>query len=138
MWWQAHHKNVFSTLAARAIEVMMAPQATPQSPLAQTVKAPKFGLTVEVPGKTNSISSLQISTLAPIRIEPFFDDEKRRRGEFMYSPAVQLVVERADGRAPGDKFGEPLILTMPHCFCANDDIGDGAADGMESTVMLGW
>ena len=172
----AHHKNVFATLAARSIETRLAPRPLPPPEAlvpdddeasggstpggrAAVLRAPKFGLRVEVPeGALPALEGarLGLASLAPQRAAHLFDAEKRRRGEFAFTPVVRLdyvapppggggddtdagaaagggeeTTEEADATTTGTAktFDTPLTLVVPHCF--------SPAEGTESVVLLG-
>ena len=168
----AHHKNVFATLAARSIETKVAPRPLPPPEdlpndeagggggkpggRASVLRAPKFGLCVEVPeGALPEGAKLGLASLAPQRAAHLFDAEKRRRGEFAFTPVVRLdyvpppgggdntddagaasggggageATTEADATGSAKTFETPLTLVVPHCF--------SPAEGTESVVLLG-
>eukprot|EP00966_Prymnesium_polylepis_P309607 7153494-Prymnesium_polylepis.1 len=91
---QTHHKHVFSTLAARAIEVNMPPVPPFTGPnlrdgIGAVVLAPKYGVRLELPHAVNAEiqGEIALSTLAPARTAHLFDADMRRRGEFAFTPA---------------------------------------------------
>ena len=79
---QTHHKNVFSALAARAIE-MTSPAAapTPATDLPagfdRSVKTPKYDLRLEIPEGAEVNGTIALSTMAPTRVAHLFDSDKR-------------------------------------------------------------
>ena len=95
---QANQKAVFATLAARAIEEILPPTSVPDDGV---VRLERLGLRVTVPsdalGKDStgpdgdSMPLFSMSTLAPQRIAYLSESEKRKRGEFCFSPVVSCA-----------------------------------------------
>ena len=129
----ASHRNVFATLASRAIEVR-----TPPAAAVGLVDTGRFGLKLDVPagalGEGGEEAKISIKTLAPTRLAYLSESEKRRRGEFAFSLAVVIdYPATADGKPDsiGGQLAKPLTLTMPHCFSTSEE------EATESCVMLG-
>lgn len=136
----AHHKAVFATLAARSIEAKTPP--TPLPPPCDgfsVVSTAKFGISVRVPegalgegGGATDTPKLALRSMAPQRVYYLHESEQRKRGEFAFSPVVQIdypAAAEARDDPSATVFASPLTLEMPHCFCPRD--------GLESCVMLG-
>ena len=132
----ASHKNVFMTLASRAIEIRGEPQYLPGD---GKVDAGRFDLSLQVPNGAladgvNPASQICLKTLAPMRVCYLSETETRKRGEFCFSLVVQVdYPAKEDGTNPpaGPKFAKPPILTMPHCFSHNIE------EASESCMLLG-
>ena len=136
----ANRKQVFSSIAAKSVATHMPPIELPPDGVVTT-----GALTLQVPrgalGPTDAKTHISMRTVCPHSVAYLSDSEKRKRGEFAFSPAVVIAAPaEGDGSdaalvqqaaANGWKFNRPLVLRMPHCFSPVPD------EGMESLVMLG-
>ena len=132
----ASRKNVFATLASRAIEIRGTPMHLPADGV---VDAGRFGLSLSVPHGVlaegiPAASQVCLRTLAPMRVGSLSEAEARKRGEFCFSLVVQVDYPAAGDRntpPAGPKFASAPTLTMPHCFSHNVE------EASESCMLLG-
>ncbi|KAL3904914.1 MAG: hypothetical protein SGPRY_011107, partial [Prymnesium sp.] len=148
---QTHHKNVFSALVSKSIEMHMVPVLPSRNKVPAVVCAPKFGMRLELcqaahdklHGKESSAAAtpslasaerelpasrkIGLSTISLARTAHLFDADVKRRGQFAFSPVVQIEhhIEGEDASIPSG-----VVLVMPHCFSPQE--------GLESLVMLGY